>query len=67
MGADRANKLGSMRSLQARIFSALRRLNTPRDRKAHLIVAGCLLMFEAVFCSVIVLKVPCKSPVPLAQ
>lgn len=61
MGTDRGSKEWQMRSLQAWVFSTMRRLSTVRDKQAHLAVAALLLLCEAVLCTLIVLRVPCRA------
>lgn len=60
-GTDRGSLAWQSRSLHAQINVLLRRVQSPRDKQAHLVIAAMLLLFEALLSAVIIIKVPCKS------
>ena len=60
-GGDRGSLAWQSRSLQAQVGSIIRRVQSPRDKQAHLAIAAVLLLFEAALSALIILKVSCTS------
>ena len=61
MGLEKNSKDRHRRSLVARGWTVLRRLNAPRDKQAQLAAAALLLLLEAVLCTLIVTQVACEA------